>query len=80
MIQSEGIRLGKYLHYKKKYYEVLGLARHSENCEEMVIYRPLYHCEQYGDEQLWVRPRTMFLEKIMLNGELVPRFEWAGEV
>jgi len=60
---------GKYRHYKGKEYEVLGLARHSETDEFMVVYRPLY-----GDSGLWVRPYTMFVETIELNGIQIPRF------
>ena len=63
------IPLGRYRHYKGKEYEVLGVARHSETLEPMVIYRPLYN--QTG---LWVRPYTMFLEQVDVGGQLQPRF------
>ena len=53
--QKHSIRSGKYRHYKGKDYEVLGVARHSETEEQMVVYRCLY-----GDYSLWVRPLTMF--------------------
>ena len=42
---------GKYRHYKGNLYEVVGVARHSETLEEMVVYRALY-----GEGGLWVRP------------------------
>ncbi len=64
------IRTGRYRHYKGNLYEVLGLARHSETEEELVVYRALY-----GDMGLWVRPREMFFEKVMVDGREVPRFE-----
>jgi hypothetical protein len=60
---------GIYRHYKGKLYYVIGVARHSETEEELVTYRTLY-----GDYDLWVRPKQMFLEQIEVNGELVPRF------
>lgn len=60
---------GRYRHFKGKEYEVLGMARHSETEEIMVIYRPLY-----DDSGLWVRPYKMFTESIELNGERIPRF------
>lgn len=60
---------GKYRHYKGKDYEVLGLARHSETEEHLVVYRTLY-----GDYSLWVRPLVMFDETIVIDGKTVKRF------
>lgn len=63
-------RLGKYRHYKNhQLYEVLGLARHSETNEELVVYKLLY-----GDYSLWVRPERMFFEIVDHEGKPVPRF------
>jgi hypothetical protein len=64
------IPLGKYQHYKGNYYEVLGVARHSETREELVAYRALY-----GEFGLWVRPLQMFLETVEVNGKPQPRFK-----
>jgi len=61
---------GRYRHYKGKYYQVIGVARHSETDELLVVYRPLY-----GEQGLWVRPLAMFCESVSLDGRLVPRFE-----
>ncbi len=61
---------GRYRHYKGNFYEVVDIARHSETEEEMVVYRKLY-----GDNSLWVRPLGMFLENVLVEGVLVPRFE-----
>ena len=66
--------LGCYRHYKGKYYEVLGIARHSETREELVVYKALYETE-FGPESLWVRPKRMFLEKVEVDGRMVPRFK-----
>jgi len=66
---TQQLRPGRYRHYKGNYYEVIGIARHSETEEEMVVYRKLY-----GDHSLWVRPLTMFLEQVEVNGRLVQRF------
>ncbi len=68
------IKPGKYRHYKGNYYEVIGVARHSETEESFVVYRCLY-----GDYSLWVRPIDMFLEDVDVNGCTVPRFAWDGE-
>jgi hypothetical protein len=64
---------GRYRHYKGNEYEVLGVARHSETHEELVVYRPLY-----GDHGLWVRPKAMFCESVTVDGQSVPRFRWLG--
>ena len=61
---------GKYKHYKGKLYEVIGIARHSETLQELVVYRALYDSE-FGKNAFWVRPKAMFLETV--NG--VPRFQ-----
>ena len=69
----------QYRHYKNgKLYEVIGEARHSETNEVLVVYRALYDCEGYGNEQLWVRPKQMFFEDVLYNGRLVPRFLKVG--
>lgn len=72
------IKTGKYRHYKGKLYEVLGTVRHSETLEEMVLYKALYESE-YGKDSLWVRPKEMFLESVILDGKEVKRFEYVGE-
>ena len=68
-MQRETIRPGRYRHYKGNEYEVIGIARHSETEEEMVVYRELY-----GDHSLWVRPLAMFRELVKVEGRQVPRF------
>jgi hypothetical protein len=65
------IQNGIYQHYKGPLYQVIGLAKHSETEEEMVVYRCLY-----GEFDLWVRPLAMFIEEITYNGETMPRFRW----
>ena len=67
------VRPGRYRHYKGNYYEIIGVARHSETEEPLVVYRCLY-----GDHSLWVRPIDMFMEKISVNGRQIRRFEWCG--
>jgi hypothetical protein len=60
---------GTYQHYKGLLYEVLDTARHSETLEPMTLYRALY-----GERGLWVRPASMFLETVEINGVIQPRF------
>lgn len=66
---------GKYKHYKGKEYEVLGIARHSETLEELVVYRALYDTKDFGKNSLWVRPKAMFEETVIVDGKEVQRFE-----
>ena len=63
------VKPGKYLHFKGKEYEVIGMATHSESLEPMVVYRQLY-----GDGSLWVRPASMWNETVERNGKLYKRF------
>lgn len=63
---------GLYKHYKGNVYEVIGIAKHSETLEEMVVYKATYQTE---GENLWVRPLKMFCETIMVDGVEVKRFE-----
>jgi hypothetical protein len=63
--------LGVYRHYKGGQYEVVGVARHSESLEPVVMYRPLYNATG-----MWVRPLAMFGEMVQLaDGRQAPRFE-----
>ena len=68
------IKSGLYQHYKGHQYEVIDTVIHSESEETMVLYRPLY-----GEKALWVRPKTMFIESVNVDGLCVPRFEYVGE-
>jgi len=60
---------GLYRHYKGNDYTVLGIARHSETLEELVVYRA-----EYGNRGLWVRPAAMFSETVLVDGQSMPRF------
>ena len=71
---NKSIQLGNYRHYKGKDYKVIGVAKHSETSEKLVVYQKLY--DNYS---MWVRPYSMFTENIELNGKTVPRFEYIGE-
>ncbi len=70
----ESIKPGRYRHFKGKEYEVLGVARHSETEEELVVYRALY-----GDFGLWVRPARMWNETVERDGKTFRRFTYIGE-
>jgi len=68
------LKYGAHRHYKGKEYEVLGVARHSETLEDMVVYRALY-----GDLETWARPLAMFIGEIEVEGKKMPRFAYVGE-
>jgi len=74
VVMDSELRPGRYRHYKGNDYQVLGVARHSETGEQLVVYRCLY-----DDFSLWVRPLAMFMETVAIDGRQVPRFAWVGE-
>ncbi len=65
------VKLGKYKHFKGNEYEVIGIAKHSETLEEMVVYKALY-----GDGDIWVRPVSMWDEEVIRDGVTKKRFEF----
>lgn len=64
---------GLYRHYKGGQYRVLATVRHSETLEPMTLYQALY-----GQQGLWVRPASMFVEVVTVDGVTRPRFEHIG--
>lgn len=68
------MKIGIYKHYKGNLYRVMGVARHTETSEEVVVYQSLY-----GDYGLWVRPRIMFEETVEIDGKVIPRFAFQQE-
>ena len=65
------IILGKYRHYKGNMYEVIGLAKHSETLENMVVYKALY-----GEGETWVRSACMWNEEGNVGGKTLKRFTY----
>ena len=68
------LKPGIYRHFKGNRYELIGIAKHSETLEPMVVYRALY-----GERGLWVRPAAMWTETVDRDGYLGPRFAYVGE-
>lgn len=68
------MKLGLYQHYKGAYYQVMGVARHEETHEPLVIYQSLY-----GDFALWARRQEVFENVVEINGEEIPRFKFIRE-
>lgn len=65
------MKCGLYRHYNGNFYRVIGVSRHSETLEELIVYEALY-----GEYGLWVRPRAMFEETVIHEGEHKPRFQY----
>ena len=68
------LKPGKYRHFKGNEYELIGIARHSETLEKMVVYRALY-----GEGGMWVRPISMWNEQVEREDYTGPRFVYIGE-
>ncbi len=69
-MESE-IRPGMYRHHKGHLVKVLGIAKHSETLEDLVVYD---HMGTNELSDLWVRPLSMFKENVVVEGKEVPRF------
>ena len=68
--EAQALQPGIYQHYKGNRYKAIGVARHSETLEELVVYQAMY-----GDESTWVRPLKMFLETVQTDAGPKPRFQ-----
>lgn len=67
------IKLGKYRHYKGGEYEVIDIAKNSEDLKEVVVYKSL------ADGDVWARPKEMWNEMVLDNGKPTKRFTYIGE-
>lgn len=67
------VKLGYYQHFKGNIYQVIGVGKHSETGEELVVYKGLYD-SPHGYGAIWIRPIAMFLEVIERDGNVVRRF------
>ena len=63
------LKPGLYRHFKGNLYRLLYVAKHSETLEPMVVYQALY-----GDHGIWVRPASMWNERVERDGYCGPRF------
>ena len=68
------IKPGIYRHFKGNRYRVIGMAKHSETLEEMVVYQALY-----GEYGIWVRPASMWNETVERGGQRLRRFTYLGD-
>ena len=70
------IKLGIYEHFKGGRYRVLGVAKHSETLDDLVVYEALY---ENKTSKLWVRPLSDFLGEKEIDGKKVKRFIFISE-
>lgn len=67
------IELGYYKHFKGSIYEVIGIGKHSETLEELVIYKST------KDNSIWIRPLSMWNETVERDNNIYKRFEYIGK-
>ena len=72
----EQLKLGKYEHYKGEEVEVIGIAKHSETLEDLVVYKTLRANKGFPAGTIWARPKVMFIEKVEVNDRKIPRFKY----
>lgn len=70
------IKPGIYRHFKGNMYRVIGMAKHSETLEEMVVYEALYENKL---SKIWIRPASMFFEEVIRDGKKMKRFTYIGD-
>jgi hypothetical protein len=71
------VKVGQiYQHYNGKKYEIvaIGMLTESPELEQCVVYKGLYDDQKFGPNPVWIRPLTMFVEQVTINGKLMPRF------
>ena len=73
------VKKGKYRHFKGTIVEVIGVAKHSETMEDMAVYNHPDPVKGLGENTMWARPLSMFLEEIERDGKKMKRFEFVSE-
>ena len=69
------VKKGIYRHFRGHTYKVIGIAKHSETSEELVVY-----VNMDDENDIWLRPEKMFLENVTRDGKTFPRFEFIKEI
>ncbi len=68
------IKKGIYRHFKGNIYEVIAVAKHSEDMTDLVIYKSV------ADGKYWARPAEMWQESVVHNGNTMQRFTLIEEI
>ena len=70
------MKLGKYQHFKGKFYKVINIARDSKTLKEVVIYQALYNSPEFGNNALWIRDKKEFFSDVVVDNKKIPRFKF----
>ena len=72
------IKPGIYKHFKTgNLYRVIGVGKHSETMEDLVLHEALYDNKM---SKLWARPVSMFFEEVIApDGQKKQRFTFVSE-
>lgn len=70
------IKMGVYRHFKGGEYRVIGVAKHSETLDSLVIYEALY---ENKESKLWARPCSDFMGYKIIDGKRIKRFKWISK-
>ncbi len=73
------LKPGTYRHFKGKEYLLIGIAKHSETLEPLVVYQAQYTSEEHGANAIWARPLSSFTETLTRDGKTFPRFEFVRD-
>lgn len=73
------VKKGIYRHYKGHKYRIIGIARHSETLEELVVYQGFYNDPKFGKNPICVRPVKLFIDDVKINGKQIPRFKFLAD-
>lgn len=73
------LKPGIYRNFKGNEYRLIGISRHSEKLEPLVVYKALYTSPDFGPNAIWARPLSSFTEIIERDGKTFPRFLFVRE-
>lgn len=73
------MKLGIYQHYKGNNYRIIGIARHSDTMEDIVVYQWLYNSPEFWPNPLRVKEKKLFEQTVEIDWKQVPRFTFLRE-
>lgn len=73
------IQTGRYLHFKGRPYNVLGVGIDNMHLDTYIIYQALYEDPNFGSNTLWARPISLFTDTKTVDGKEIPRFRYIGD-